>query len=110
MDKQLFKAYVRTIVEEEVKRILPELLTEAVQQVKSLTENSNTPVPASPKIDRQRLAQLMNLDYDGDTLLATTGNMTNPSVAASIPPSAPPEVAKALTRDYSALMKKMGLT
>jgi hypothetical protein len=110
MDKQLLKAYIRTIVEEEVKRILPELLTEAVRQVKSLTENSNTPVRASPNIDRKRLAQLMNLDYDGDTLRATTSNVPSPNAGASIPPSTPPEVVNALTRDYSALMKKMGLT
>jgi hypothetical protein len=40
MDRQLLKAYIRTIVEEEVQRILPEMLSEAVSQVKRLSENT----------------------------------------------------------------------
>jgi hypothetical protein len=106
MDKQLLKAYIRTIVEEEVKRILPELLTEAVQQVKSLTENTTAPAAPAQTFDRTRLRELLNIDYDGDTLRATTDNLGT----SNIPTNAPPEIVKALTRDYSTLMKKMGIT
>ena len=38
MDKQLLKAYIRTIVEEEVSRILPQMLSEAVSEIKQLKE------------------------------------------------------------------------
>jgi hypothetical protein len=110
MDKQLLKAYIRTIVEEEVKRILPELLTEAVQQVKSLTENTAAPAAPAQTFDRARLRELLNIDYDGDTLRATTSNLNTPPTMADVPANAAPDVVKALTRDYSTLMKKMGLT
>lgn len=66
MDKTLLKAYIRTVVEEEVKRVLPELLGEAVAQIKKSQVNETT----SPKqpVDRKRLAQLMEIGYDGETI------------------------------------------
>lgn len=108
MDKQLLKAYIRTIVEEEVKRILPDLLSEAVSQVKQLKE-STTPDSRGkkPPIDRAKLAQLMGITRDGDTLIASTSNLGLPEGA---PPNPDPEVVKAITKDYSAMMKAMGLT
>lgn len=114
MDKKLLKAYIRTIVEEEVERLLPKMLSEAVQEIKSAQGNSKSVVTetAKPAVDRKRLAELMGLDYDRDsgTLSATTrGLQTNP-MAANLPPNIDPEVSKALTRDYSALMKAMKLT
>lgn len=113
MDKTLLKAYIRTIVEEEVKRILPELLGEAVAQVKSIQQvNETASAPTRPKMDRSKLAAMMGLERIGDTISATTKNMVMPE---NIPqgvdlnnPSVKPAV-EAITRDYSALMKKMGL-
>jgi hypothetical protein len=106
MDKQLLKAYIRTIVEEEVTRILPTMLNEAVQQVKQLHEsvtpvNRTQPSTDARKFSKNELAQMMGLTYDGETLNATgvvNGASGNPSVEAVI------------NRDYSALMKKMGLS
>jgi len=107
MDKQLLKAYIRTIVEDEVKRVLPEMLSEAVQQVKQLSEsNTSQPTKSSkPAFDRKRLAELIG--YDGETLVANTNTVPLPTNA---PRDVDPEVIKAVTKDYSALMKKMGLS
>lgn len=124
MDKTLLKAYIRTIVEEEVKKILPEMLAEAVAEIKSLktiTENATTPTKAKPKLDRSRLAELMGIDYNRDegTIRATTHNIASTTVVAKdaagnsvqIPASeVPSEVIDAINKDYSSLMKKMKLT
>lgn len=114
MDKTLLKAYIRTIVEEEVNRILPDLLGEAVAQIKGTQQvNETVASPTKPKLDRSRLAALMGLERHGDTISATTKNMVLPE---NIPqgldlnsPSVQPAV-EAITKDYSALMKKMGLS
>jgi hypothetical protein len=108
MDKQLLKAYVRTVVEEEIKRIVPEMLAEAIKEIKQLKEiQSENVVPSTrPAVDRSSLAQMMGLSYDGETLSAMGGNMT----AAPRATEGDPEVVKAINRDYSALMKKMGIT
>lgn len=114
MDKQLLKAYIRTIVEEEVKRVLPEMLSEAVQEIKKINKiNESVADAPRPKVDRARLAQMMGLEYDGQTLMATN---SGPSVAGMAPGpdgrpiKVDPSVAAAIGRDYSSLMKKMGLT
>lgn len=109
MDKQLLKAYIRTIVEEEVKRLLPEMLAEAVTEIKQLKENSvpQAQVQSKPKLDRSKLAAMMGLSVQGDTIMATTQNMP---IVANAPKDVDPEVVSAINRDYSALMKKMGLT
>ena len=114
MDKTLLKAYIRTIVEEEVNRILPELLGEAVAQIKGSQQvNETVSAPSKPKLDRSKLAAMMGLERIGDTITATTKNMPLPE---NIPqgvdlnsPSVKPAV-DAITKDYSALMKKMGLS
>lgn len=113
MDKTLLKAYIRTIVEEEVNRILPNLLGEAVAQIKGTQQvNESIVTQNKPKLDRSKLAVMMGLERHGDTISATTKNMVLPE---NIPqgvdlnnPSVQPAV-EAITRDYSALMKKMGL-
>jgi hypothetical protein len=111
MDKQLLKAYIRTVVEDEVKRVLPEVLSEAIGEIKKLQENTvvkpTTNLPQRPKLDRSRLAEMMGLSYDGQTLSATTNNLPIPE---NVPPDVDPDVMKAVTKDYSAMMKKMGLT
>ena len=107
MDKTLFKAYVKTIVEEEVKKILPNLLAEAVSEIKQLSE-STTPTQSQKKttIDRGRLAELMGIEYDGETIHAR-----GPSSTTFVNPNAaPPEITEKINRDYSQLMKKMGLS
>lgn len=111
MDKQLLKAYIKTIVEDEVKKILPEMLAEAVTEIKQLKESKQTVVTkqSKPSIDRNRLAELMGISYDGETLMANTKSMVVP-LPENAPKDVDPEIVKAVTKDYSAMMKKMGLT
>lgn len=106
MDKQLLKAYIRTIVEEEVSRILPQMLSEAVAQVKQLKENT-TIATNKPVIDRKRFAELMESAQDRSTSVATTEMMRLPE---GTPRDADPEIVKAITKDYSAMMKAMKIT
>jgi hypothetical protein len=109
MDKTLLKAYIRTIVEEEIKRVLPELLGEAISEIKQLKEVS-TPVTSTQSkstIDRGRLAELIGISYDGETL--TAKGPVNPTQRVSST-QGPPEVVNAINRDYSELMKAMKLT
>jgi hypothetical protein len=112
MDKALFRAYIRELVkemvEDEVGKVLPKLLGEAVAEIKTLQENKVVPVPAKQKLDRTKLAQLMGLDrMDEDTLVASTKNMIT-----NLPPNVAPDnpAVQAINKDYSAMMKKMGLS
>lgn len=109
MDKQLLKAYIRTIVEEEVQRILPKMMSEAVSEIKQMKQIQETTTTTSkkPAVDRSKLAEMMGLQYDGQTLMATTNNMPLPE---NVPRDVDPEVVKAVTKDYSAVMKKLGLS
>jgi hypothetical protein len=113
MDKQLLKAYIKTIVEDEVKKVLPELLSEAISEIKNiknLQENTQpNAVMKKPTFDRSKLAEMMGLQYENNTLLATTNSMPSP-LPENIPRDVDPEVVKAVTRDYSALMKKLNIT
>lgn len=113
MDKQLLKAYVRTIVEDEIRRVLPEVLAEAIGELKQLKEStspvSKTPAPQKQKIDRSRMAELMGLTYDGNTLMATTNSMSVNRLPENAPTDVDPTVVKAINRNYSDLMKKMGM-
>lgn len=117
MDKALFRAYVKELVketvEEEVRKVLPEILSEAVSEIKSLQENTTKQVP-KPKLDRGRLAALMGLEKHGDTIVATTNNLapTNIQLPDGVRPDDPTVKAtvSAITKDYSALMKKMGMS
>lgn len=114
MDKQLLKAYIKVLVEEEVKRVLPELLGEAVKEIKTLTEHARPAAVAAPRpsLDRGRLAELMGITREGDTLLATTNSMgahTPPAIVGDVT-DGQKEVLDAMNRDYSHLMKAMKLT
>lgn len=110
MDKALFRAYVKELVketvEEEVKKILPKLLGEAVAEVKSIQESSAT-VPQKSKISRSQLAELMGLERHGDTIIATTGKVM-PTPPKGVQEDNP--AFQAINKDYSQLMKKMGLS
>lgn len=121
MDKALFRAYVKELVKEQieesvekiVKKILPEILGEAVAEIKGsqrVTENST---PQKQKFSRTQLAQMMGLERIGDTLSANTERMRlpeelPPNVDVNSPQLKP--AVDAITRDYSALMKQMGLS
>jgi hypothetical protein len=109
MDKTLFKAYVRELVKEtveaEVKKVLPKLLNEAVAEVRSLQETT-THTPQKPKLSRSQLAEMMGLERIGDTVVATTKNIVAPPLGMS----ADNPAVQAINRDYSAVMKKMGLS
>ena len=110
MDKTLFKAYVRTIVEEEVKKLLPELLSEAVEEIKgSQLNETSTTSSTKPKVDRGKLAELLNVSYDGETLRAGTDGV-NRIPEEHIGKDVSPGVKEAINRDYSALMKAMKIT
>jgi hypothetical protein len=106
MDKQLLKAYIKTIVEDEVKRLLPEMLSEAVNEVRQLSESTRPATPSTKKpFDRKQLAQMIG--YDGETITATTRAVPLPSNA---PTDVDEKIVNAVTKDYSSMMKKLGLT
>lgn len=110
MDKALFRAYIKELVketvEEEVAKVLPKLLGEAVSEIKSLQEVKTTKTPTKSKLSRSQLAEMMGLERLGDTIVATTNNMVTPppGVSANNP------AVQAINKDYSELMKKMGLS
>jgi hypothetical protein len=118
MDKALFRAYVKELVKEQiedsvektVRKLLPELLEEAVTEIKAQSIQENTTAqPTRPKPSRAQLAQMLGLERHGDTLTATTKNMGQvmqppPGITEDNP------VYKAITKDYSQLMKAMKLT
>jgi hypothetical protein len=112
MDKALFRAYVKELVketvEEEMKKLLPQMLGEAVEEIKTLKENTTSSKP-KPKFSRTQLAEMMGLERIGDTIVAKTNNM---SPVMNVPDgmSADNPAVQAINKDYSALMKKMGLS
>jgi hypothetical protein len=107
MDNKLFKAYIRVIVEEEVKRVLPELLAEAVSEVRTLKENTTPRTSAAPKAkpSRAQLAEMLGLERLGEDTIVARGNVmpTPPGVSDDNP------ALKAINKDYSGVMKAMGL-
>lgn len=117
MDKALFRAYVKELVKEQieesvekaVKKILPEVLGEAIAEIKGMQKPqvNESVATAKPKLDRAKLAAMMGLERQGDTLVATTANMVN-----NLPPNVSEDnpTVQAINKDYSALMKKMGLS
>lgn len=114
MDKALFRAYVRELVkemvEEEVGKVLPKLLGEAVAEIKTLQESKTVTPQSQPKskLDRSKLAQMMGLERLGeDTIVASTKNMIT-----NLPPNISPDnpAVQAINKDYSAIMKAMGLS
>ncbi len=113
MDKALFRAYVKELVREqikdsvetEVKKILPKLLGEAVEEVKAISNNKTE--PTRPKFSRAQLAEMMGLERHGDTIVATTGKMMT-DIPKGVSENDP--VVQAINKDYSQLMKKMGLS
>ncbi len=119
MDKALFRAYVKELVKEQieesvekaVKKILPEVLSEAITEIKNIqTPQVNESVsPAKPKFSRAQLAEIMGLERHGDTIVATTANVstTMPTPPRGVSEDSP--AFKAINRDYSEMMKAMKL-
>jgi molybdenum cofactor biosynthesis enzyme MoaA len=107
------------MVEEEVKKLLPELLAEAVAEIKNVSKLNETTTAKKPAIDRNRLAELMGINYDrpSGTITATTNGIprtvsTVDSAGNRIEISADkvdPTVMQAITKDYSEIMKKLKL-
>lgn len=110
MDKALFRAYVRELVKEmvaeEVKKVLPDILAEAVQQVQQIQETAVTP---KPKLDRSKLAAMLGIERHGDTFTASTSRA---SMIMPPPPGLSEDnpAVQAVNKDYSQMMKKMGLS
>jgi hypothetical protein len=102
MDKQLLKAYIRTIVEEEVERLVPKMLKEHLSQIPSQLVSETT--TEKPKMNRSDLAALLGITRDGDMLRASTGNFAATG-ARIAPPGVSADVAAALNKDYSQMMK-----
>jgi hypothetical protein len=113
MDKALFRAYVKELaretVQEEVKKLLPKLLGEAVAEIKS-SQQSASVVEPKKKMSRSQLMEMMGLEQFGDTFVASTKNMNTPIMAP--PPGLAEDnpAVQAVNKDYSAVMKAMGLT
>lgn len=119
MDKALFRAYVKEIVKEQieesvekaVKKILPEILGEAVAEIKNTQQpmKVNEVATAKPKFFRSQLAAMMGLERHGDTITATSKNV---GPVMQVPPGMTDDnpAVQAINKDYSQLMKKMGLS
>lgn len=103
MDKTLLKAYIRTIVEEEIERVLPKMLKE---HFTPLTEQVSVPTaaPKASPISRNKLAEMMGLTRLGDTITASTNNV---GPITNIPPDAPDYIHDVINKDYSAFMTAM---
>jgi hypothetical protein len=106
MDKKLLKAYIRTIVEEEVERLFPKLIKEYVSTANTLVSEAAVTPTEKPKLNRNELAGLLGITRQGDTLRATTGNLGVGSTNIA-PPGVPPELAAALNKDYSQMLRDM---
>lgn len=121
MDKTLFKAYVRTIVEEQVSKIvkeeiselLPTMLDEAISRLakkKPMNESVAAPnAPVKPKISKERIRELLGAEFDGETLHATTESMIMAPPTTAELTDGQKEVYDAINKDYRGVMKAMGL-
>jgi histone H3/H4 len=115
MDKALFRAYVKELVKEQieesvekaVKKILPEVLGEAIVEIKKAQPNSETVATTKSKLSRSQLAEMMGLERHGDTIIATTDKIM-PNLPKGMSEDNP--AVQAINRDYSQVMKAMGLS
>lgn len=119
MDKALFRAYVKELVKEQVedtiektvRKLLPELLGEAVAELKNTSTITESASVKKTTPNRQRIAEIMGLERMGDTLSTNTSTMQT-----QLPPHANPNdpgvklAVDAINKDYSMLMKKIGIT
>lgn len=105
MDKQLLKAYIRTIVEDEVQRLVPKIIKEHIKSTEdSRLVNEATAAPTKPRPSKNDLASMLGITRDGDTIRASTGGLAS-TPQINIPDTAPDYLKNALTKDYSAMLK-----
>lgn len=118
MDKALFRAYVKELVKEQmdasvektVRKLLPAILDEAIAEIKGTQRIVESAPTKKSSIDRSKLAAMMGLERMGDTLSASTDRMIMPdNTTVDINNSNVKPAVDAINRDYSQLMKKMGL-
>jgi len=123
MDKQLLKAYIRTVLEDELKRVLPQMISEIVNSglPSEPTYAQNKPVKQAP-VRKPNFASLKEtLDFsdmmtDRGDFVASTRNLKVPTPVSNTPlpehlvERADPDVVNAMKRDYSALLKAMKVT
>jgi Na+-translocating ferredoxin:NAD+ oxidoreductase RnfG subunit len=115
MDKALFRAYVKELVKEQieesvekaVKKILPEILGEAIVEIKKAQPVGETNTTTKSKLSRSQLAEMMGLERHGDTIIATTDKIM-PNLPKGMSEDNP--AVQAINRDYSQVMKAMGLS
>jgi hypothetical protein len=118
MTKESLRQLIREMVQEEVRQVLPQVMTEIFSS-KLNPQVSNKTVVQKPVVqqpikkeykkytDNELLNKALNetvggVPREGD--IASSGFNSAPSVMDHIN-QAPPVVAQALTKDYSALMK-----
>lgn len=118
MTKESLRQLIREMVQEEVRAVLPQVMTEIFSS-KLNPQVSNKTVVQKPVVqqpikkeykkytDNELLNKALNetvggVPREGD--IASSGLSTPPSVMDHVD-QAPPVVAQALTKDYSALMK-----
>jgi hypothetical protein len=106
MDKKLLKAYIRTIVEEEIERLFPKMLKEHLGTVSKaeLVSETTTTAPSKPAFSKSELASLLGITREGDTIRATTRNL-GPGASNIAPAGVPADLAAALNKDYSKMLR-----
>jgi hypothetical protein len=123
MTKESLRQLIREMVQEEVRQVLPQVMTEIFSS-KLNPQVSNKTVVQKPVVQKPVVQQPIKKEYkkytDNELLnkalnetvggvpregdIASSGFNSAPSVMDHIN-QAPPVVAQALTKDYSALMK-----
>lgn len=103
MDKQLLKAYIKTIVEDEVKKILPEMLSEAISEIKEMQSLQESSTSSKKTFDKGKLSKMMGISQEQPSAKSSKPYLL-PEGAS---PNVDPEVAAALNKDYSQIMKAL---
>jgi len=110
------KVVIQRIVLEELEAILPDILSEIniavneqVSHIVTETLKYSTPPEPAPRtgVSRAKIQEMIGAQFKGDTLLATTANLRTSSIDSAGATSEGADLTKALTRDYSGLMKKL---
>jgi len=112
------KVLIRQVVNEELEAVIPDIVSEIKKavdsQVRIMTEElkkSAPPVPVKPSLTKKRISEIIGAEFDGETIRASTRTMSVPDADGYAPPlttGKPAEdVVRAITRDYSDVMKRL---